>query len=229
MRFIGFTISQVGLVRHWLRERTPGWVPRAVLNGTGAAMSAMAGIVFFASKFTEGAWLLVLIIPALMLLFGRTELYYRVAGAQLGIGRLPDKPLCPPARSGPLVIVPVVAANLLTKIALETAMKIGGEVEAVCVDLDHSKTRALCDEWKRWDPGLELRVLPSPHRNLVPPVVGYVRSRLAAGRDVAVLLAEVQPRKRRHEILHNQRGVLLATALRARTDAIVATVSFRLK
>lgn len=229
--FIGFTISQVGLVRHWLQGRPPGWLPRALLNGTGAVMSAMAGVVFFASKFTEGAWLLVGIIPALMVLFARVEGYYRAAGAQLGIGEIPGRPLRPAAGAGdgPIVIVPVVAANRLTKVALETAMRMGGQVEAVCVDLDHSKTRALCAEWKRWDPGLPLRVLPSPHRNLVPPVVGYVRSQLATGREVTVLLAEVQPRRRRHEVLHNQRGLVLGSALRSRTDAVVATVSYKLR
>ena len=228
--FIGFTISQIGLVRHWVQGRPPGWLPRAVLNGTGAVMSALAGVVFFASKFTEGAWLLVGIIPGLMLLFARVEGYYRATGVQLGIGEIPGRPLRPSAGAGagPLVIVPVVAANRLTKIALETAMRMGGQVEAVCVDLDHSKTRALCGEWRRWEPGVPLRVLPSPHRNLVPPVVGYVRSQLATGREVTVLLAEVQPRRRRHEVLHNQRGLVLGSALRSRTDAVVATVSYKL-
>ena len=228
--FIGFTISQIGLVRHWVQGRPPGWLPRAVLNGTGAVMSALAGVVFFASKFTEGAWLLVGIIPGLMLLFARVEGYYRATGVQLGIGEIPGRPLRPSAGAGagPLVIVPVVAANRLTKIALETAMRMGGQVEAVCVDLDHSKTRALCEEWRRWEPGVPLRVLPSPHRNLVPPVVGYVRSQLDTGREVTVLLAEVQPRRRRHEVLHNQRGLVLGSALRSRTDAVVATVSYKL-
>src|SRR5262249_4311778 len=64
--FIGFTISQVGLVRHWLRERGRNWVPKVILNGTGAVLSAVAAVVFFASKFTEGAWLLLIIIPGLV-------------------------------------------------------------------------------------------------------------------------------------------------------------------
>jgi amino acid transporter len=227
--FIGFTISQVGLVLHWLRERPRGWLRRALLNGTGAVLSALAGFVFFASKFTEGAWLLLLIIPGLMVFFDRIEGYYREAGAQLGIGETPAAPVGPMPGQGPLVVVPVVAANRLTKIALETAMRMGGEIEPVCVDLDHSRTRMLTGEWDQWNPGLTLRVLPSPHRNLVAPVVGYVRDQLATGREVTVLLAEVQPRKRRQQILHNQRGVVLAAALRSRTDAVVATVSFRLR
>ncbi len=192
--------------------------------------NATVPIVFFASKFLEGAWLLIIIIPGLILLFARIEGYYRAAGAYLGIGEIPEPMSQPPSdRTSLLVIVPVVAANRLTKRALETAIKLGGQVEPVCVDLDHSKTRALCDQWQQWNPGLPLRVLPSPHRGLVAPIVGFVRTQLENGRDVTVLLAEVQPRRRRHEILHNQRGLVLAAALRSRTDAVVATVFYRLK
>ncbi len=226
--FIGFTISQAGLVRRWLSDRPHGWLPRAMLNGAGALLTALAATVFFASKFSEGAWLLLILIPALMLLFGRVEGYYVETGRQLGIGEQPP-PLRPPAaRLGQLVVVPVTGVNRLTSLALDTALRMGGEVHPVFVDVDHSAMRDLCAEWERWQPGLELLVLPSPHRSLVAPVVGYVRHHIEAGREVVVLLAEVQPRHRRQEILHNQRGVVLAAALRARTDAVVATVALRL-
>ncbi|MGN6336941.1 APC family permease, partial [Mycobacterium sp.] len=82
--FIGFTISQIGLVRHWRRQQHRGWLGKAVLNGSGATMTAVASVILFASKFSEGAWLLLLIVPALMLLFDRTERYYHRVGVQLG-------------------------------------------------------------------------------------------------------------------------------------------------
>ncbi|MBV9920990.1 MAG: APC family permease, partial [Pseudonocardia sp.] len=165
--FIGFTISQVGLVRHWLDTRSPGWLPRAILNGTGALLSALAAVIFFASKFTEGAWLLLLIIPALIALFGRIERYYRLTGEQLGVGQLPDRPARPRGAGTQLVLVPVSSANRLAKFALDNAQRMGGQVEAVCVDADHSVTRRLSEDWERWDPGTPLRILPSPHRTLV--------------------------------------------------------------
>ena len=84
--FIGFTISQTGLVRHWLQQRGRGWVGKAALNGTGAVLTAVAGVVLFASKFTEGAWLLLLLVPGLMLLFDRIERYYYHVAEQLGLG-----------------------------------------------------------------------------------------------------------------------------------------------
>jgi hypothetical protein len=226
--FIGFTISQTGLVRHWHQERGRGWVGKAALNGTGAVLTAVAAVVFFASKFAAGAWLLLLIIPGLMLLFARIERYYHRVGEQLGLGRLPAKPVPGPRPGGDvMIIVPVVTVSRVAERALQAAMSLAGEVVPVAVDIDSAATHRLCKQWRQWDPGVELRVLPSPHRTLVAPTVGFVRTQLHEGRLVTVLLAYVEPKRRRYAILHNQRGPLLAAALRARTDAIVATVTVR--
>jgi amino acid transporter len=212
--FIGFTISQTGLVRHWLQQRGRGWVGKAALNGTGAVLTAVAGVVLFASKFTEGAWLL-LLVPGLMLLFARIERYYYHVAEQLDLGRPPPKPVPGPSgKAGDaLVIVPVVTISKVVARALQAAMWVGGEVVPVAVDTD---------------PGVDLRVLPSPHRTLVAPAVGFVRTQVEKGRFVIVLLAYIEPRRRRYRILHNQRGPLLATTIRGRTDAIVATLPIRL-
>jgi amino acid transporter len=227
--FIGFTISQVGLVHHWYTHRSSGWIARATLNGSGAVLTAIAAVVFFASKFTEGAWLLLIIIPALIALFARIGRYYHDTGRQLGLGELPDKPSQPTRGDHDgIVIVPVVDVSRLSELALSTASRLGGDIVAVAVSLDPQTTSKLCARWKRWDPGTELRVLPSPHRNLVAPIVGFVENQMKHGHHVTVLIAEVEPSKRRYQLLHNQRGLVLAAALRSRTDAVVATVPFRL-
>jgi hypothetical protein len=101
-------------------------------------------------------------------------------------------------------------------------------VVQVTVDTDPDANRRLCELWKQWNPGVDLRVLPSPHRTLVAPTVGFVRTQVEQGRFVIVFLAYIEPRRRRYRILHNQRGPLLATTIRARTDAIVATLPIRL-
>jgi amino acid transporter len=225
--FIGFTISQTGLVLHWRRERRPRWLGKAVLNGTGAVLTAVAGVVLLASKFVEGAWLLVILVPALVLLFDRIERYYRRVGEQLGLGRIPAKPV-PGVDTHALVIVPIVAVSSVAERALQGAMRLGGEVVPVTVEVDPDSTRRLCNQWKEWDPGVELTVLPSPHRSLVAPTIHFVRTEIDKGRDVTVLLAQVEPRRWRHRLLYNQRGPILAAALRAHTNAIVATLAIRL-
>jgi amino acid transporter len=225
--FIGFTISQTGLVVHWRRERSRGWLGKAILNGTGAVLTAVAGIVLLASKFTEGAWLLLILVPGLILLFDRIERYYQRAGEQLGLGRIPPKPV-PGVDTQAMVVVPIVALSSVAERAVQAAMRLGGEVVPVTVEIDPDSTRRLCKQWKQWDPGLELKVLPSPHRSLVAPTVGFVRTQVEKGRDVTVLLAQVEPRRWRHRLLYNQRGPILAAALRARTNAIVATLAIRI-
>jgi amino acid transporter len=222
--FIGFTISQIGLVRHWAGQRPHGWLRRAVLNGVGAVLTAVAGVVLLTTKFLEGAWVVVVAIPLLMLLFDRIQRYYAAVGRELGLGEVP-----PPVRVGDsLVIVPVGEVSRLTQHALSAARALGHEVVAVAVHADPAKVRALRESWDRWNPGVRLDVVDSPQRSLVEPIVDYVRRAEEGGRQIAVLIPEAEPLHRRYQILQNQRGLLLAAALRARTDVVVCVVPYRL-
>ncbi|MET8423904.1 APC family permease [Nocardia sp. NPDC004860] len=223
--FIGFTISQTGLVRHWREVRGPGWLPRALLNGFGAVLTAVAGVVLMLEKFREGAWLLLIIIPALVLLFARTENYYAQVAKMLGLGRIPPAPA--PGTKTSLIVVPVVAVSALTEQALTTALRLDGEVVAVAVAIEPDSAKHLGAQWKKWDPGVPLMVLPAPNRSLVATLVGYVRKQTAKGHQVTVLLTQVETRRWWHRLLHNPRGPVLTAALRARTDAVVATLAVR--
>jgi len=167
--FIGFTISQTGLVRHWYRHRSPRWMLRAALNGTGAVLTATAAAVFIATKFASGAWVVVLTVPALMLLFSRVQNYYQAVGLELGAH--PHRPL--PAKR--LVIVPVGSISKLTQHALHAALSLGDDVIAVSVHPEAEQGAAFRAEWDHWNPGVRLDTLSSPNRSLVHPIVDYVR------------------------------------------------------
>jgi amino acid transporter len=222
--FIGFTISQAGLVRHWHGQRPPRWRLRAALNGTGAVLTATAAAIFVVSKFTSGAWVVVLTVPALMLLFARIQSYYQAVGLELDLGAHPPRPLA----ASSLVIVPVGSISKLTEHALHAALSLGDDVIAVSVHPEARQSAAFRAEWDRWNPGVRLDTLNSPHRSLVHPVIGYVRQAQHGGRQVAVLIPEIQPRRWRYRILQNQRGLLLATVLRASTDVVICTIPYRL-
>ncbi|MEU6341414.1 APC family permease [Streptomyces sp. NPDC046977] len=222
--FIGFTVSQTGLVRHWTGARPRGWLPRVLLNGLGAVLTALAGVILLTSKFLEGAWMVVIAVPLLMLLFARIERYYARVREELRPGQIPDAP----RRTDSLVIVPLGEVSRLARHALTAAMALGDEVVVVAVHCDPEKSRALLETWERWHPGVRLDVIESPHRSLVQPILAYVKRAAAGGRQVAVLIPEVEPRHRRYRILQNQRGILLATVLRARTDVVVCLVPYRL-
>ena len=222
--FIGFTLSQVGLVRHWRGERPPRWQARAAVNAAGASITAVAVCVLLGSKFLEGAWGVVLAIPLLMLLFHRTELYYAELGRELKLGMTPPRP----HRHESVVIVPTSKVSLLTEKALSAAVSMGDTVVAVSVAADDEERARIQLDWSQWACGIPLEVIVDRHRSLVRSVLRYVASIEDKDAVVTVLIPEIVPRKRYHEILHNQRGKLLATVLRARADVIVATLPFRL-
>ena len=225
--FIGFTISQTGLVLHWRRERGPRWLGYALLNGFGAVLTAVAGIVLLASKFTEGAWLLLILVPSLILLFDRIERYYQYAAVQLGLGKVPAKPVRG-VDTQSMIVVPIVAVSCVAERAVQAALRMGGEIVPITVEVDPDSTQRVVKQWQDWDPGVELTVLPSPHRSLVTPTINFVRSEIDKGRHVTVLLAQVSPKHWRHRLLYNQRGPLLEAALRTRTDAIIASLAIHI-
>ncbi len=222
--FIGFTISQVGLVRHWLAERSAHWQARVALNGTGAVMTAVAVVVFLVSKFLAGAWVVVVTIPLLILLFTRTESYYTAVARELKLGKTPP----PPRRRESVVIVPASTVNLLTQRAVGAAQSLGETVVAVAVGGDEEECEQIKREWDEWTCGVPIEVLLDRQRSLVRTVLRYVKSVEDEDATIVVLIPEIIPRKRRHEILHNQRARLLAAVLKARTDVVIAILPFHL-
>ncbi|MGW6143932.1 APC family permease [Streptomyces sp. NPDC055140] len=146
--FVGFTISQIGLVRHWSMQRPDGWLPRALINGVGAVLTAAAGIVLLATKFLAGAWIVVLIVPLLMLLFSRIERYYTRVRDQLSWDGTPPRP----ARSHSLVIVPLGRVDRVAAAALNAASSLGDEVVVVAVFDDRTKADAMRADWRDGTP-----------------------------------------------------------------------------
>jgi hypothetical protein len=166
----------------------------------------------------------VITVPALMLLFARIESYYTAVGRELDLSGTPP----PPAPTRSMVIVPVGSVSKLTEHALSAALSLADDVIAVSVWPDPDQCREFRAAWDRWDPGVRLETLVSPHRSLVHPMVAYVRQAAEGGRQIAVLIVEVQPRRWRYRILQNQRGLLLAAVLRAGTDVVICTIPYRL-
>ncbi|MGO9856459.1 MAG: APC family permease [Acidimicrobiales bacterium] len=230
--FIGFTLSQTGLVVHWRKLRPPGWRRRAVINGFGAVITAIATIVFLISKFTEGAWVVVIAIPAFIFLFLRIHAYYERARKELHIDETPMRP--EPKHT--LVIVPVNRVSRLTEHALCEAESLGQEVVAVTVVLrggdDASRdVDRLRRHWRRWDPGVPLKVLHTDYASVVQPIVAYIDEVRAEHPEyqIVVLIPVIRPDKWRYRLLHNQIDLVLSSALRSREDVVVARVSVPLE
>ncbi|MFH8290660.1 APC family permease [Streptomyces sp. NPDC018059] len=228
--FVGFTLAQTGMVVHWRRERGPRWRGKAVLNGFGALLTGVSAIVVTATKFHDGAWLVVVALPLLVAAFETVHRAYAVIGERLGLGRVPD---CP-HRDRSLVVVPVSSLSRLTSEALTAAVSLGDEVRAVTVchadPEDRAAAEALERDWALWNPGVPLVRLPSDRRTLGRPVAAYVRHIAAAspGTRVTVLIPEVEPARAWQRLLQNQRGAVVAHAVRKDTDAAVCRLRLRL-
>ncbi len=223
--FLGFTISQVGMVRHWRKGHQPRWRLRVALNGTGAVMTAIAVVVFLTSKFLEGAWVVVIAIPVMMFLFAYTENYYARAAHELRLGKTPPHP----RRRESVVIIPTSTVNVMTAKAVSCAMSLGETVVAVAVAGNEEECAEIKRAWDEWGPGIPIEVLLDPHRSLIRTVLRYIKSVENEDATICVLIPEIIPTKRRHEILHNQRGRLLEGVLKARTNVVIATLPFHLK
>lgn len=228
--FVGFTVAQVGMVRHWRRERGTGWRGKALLNGFGALLTGVAAVVVTVEKFTAGAWLVVVALPLLVAAFETVHRAYGRIGERLGLGRVPE----PPHRERSLVIVPVSTLSRLTSEALSAASSLGDEVRAVtvcCPDPeDRAVLHALERSWAAWDPGVPLVGLACERRSLGRPIAAYVRELAAIepGTRVTVLIPETEPEHLWQRLLQNQRGAVVAHAVRRETDAVICRLRFRL-
>jgi amino acid transporter len=221
--FVGFTLSQAGMVKHWHEQRTDGWFARACINGLGAVLTTAALAIELIGKFTEGAWLVVIVVPLLVLMFDRIHRVYDRIGEALELGQKPP----PPHRMNSLVVLPVAGLSRLTEEAVSTALSIGDEVRAVTVCFadpeDEHADVEFRNQWEAWRPNVPLITLRSVHRALGPPVVKYLR--MLEADDVhdrlVVLIAEVQPAHWWQWILYNQRGVILQRAIQRDTVNVV--------
>jgi amino acid transporter len=229
--FTGFTLSQSGLVVHWSRNRPPHWRRRATINGVGATATAVATMVFILTKFTEGAWVVVIAVPAFIFLFTSIHRYYRRVGRALGLGDIPGRPQVRPT----MVVVPVAAVSRLAQYAVGEALSISEHVIAVTVVLEDAdgstgRGRELEQQWARWNPGVPLRVLHTEYASVAEPVVAFIDS-LCEHHDkqIVVLIPVVLPDKLRYEFLHNHYDLVLSAALRGHPDVVSARISMPLE
>jgi amino acid transporter len=232
--FLAFTLSQAGMVRHWWRIRGPHWGKSAVVNGLGAFVTGVTVVVVLVAKFTEGAWLTLLFIPLTLLLFhGVRRHYHNIAlAAQCTVPITPQNHARPP-----IVVVPLDRWNSMSKHALEFACKLSPEVIGVHVEPGEKAEAGLLEEdWERYvagpyraagENGPCLKVLASPYRFVVVPVVQYILelAEKQAERRILVVIPEMVEEKWYEYFLHNQRARLLEWTLLAKGNDRIYTVA----
>jgi len=233
--FTSFTISQAGMVRRWhrLRDQESGWAHRAAMNGFGACLTAVVAVVVVSTKFTQGAWIVALVIPALVLLFYSIHRHYRRvapffepanAATLERLGQLADSP---PRTT---VVLFVSQVNELTARSLSFARALSPDsVHAVTIKGDEESLDRLEDHWAELGIDVPLRVIESPFRELVRPALAYIRS-LEPGPShlVTVIIPEFVVQHWWEAFLHNQNALRLKGALLLVPWVVVVSVPYHL-
>jgi amino acid transporter len=222
--FLSFTLSQAGMVRHWLKEERPA--PHHIfLNGLGAVVTGIVTVVIAVSKFTHGAWMVIVLIPLIVLGLRRIHCHYAEVGAQLSLAgarrpRLGKNP----------VVVLVAGIHKGVVEAVEYARSISPDVTALTVDLDPTQTSRLRLRWAEWAPDIPLVVLESPYRSILQPVLEYVdrMERQGEGKYLTVVIPEFIPAKWWQHFLHNQTALLLKAALLFKPGKVSVSVPYHL-
>jgi len=223
--FISFTLSQAGMVRHWLVERGAGWQRRLVVNGVGGIVTAAVTLVIGMTKFSHGAWIVVFLIPLMVLAFRAVHRHYELVAAELSLDHLAEEP---PVSNTVLVLVGDLHMGVIK--ALRYAQSLTPNPKAVFVEVDPSWTQRLEERWTKGGCGVPLIVLSSPYRSMLGPLLQYIDriTRQAPNSVVTIVIPEFVPRRWWQHLLHNQTALLVKGALLFRRGVVVVDVPFHL-
>lgn len=225
--FLSFTLSQAGMVIRHVRFKKQGWFPSVCISSFGAFVTLIVLCVITFTKFTHGAWIVVLLIPLHVAWFRLTRSHYRQAAAQLAL--VDEMDISKPIKH--TVIVPISGIHNGVIDALKYAKSIAKDVRVVYVELEEAATDRMKATWKRLNSGLPLVVLPSPYRSVVRPIIDYVRNVEKECDDdiVTVVIPEFVTARWWHGIFHNQTALMIRTALLFEKNKVVTSVRYHLR
>ena len=224
--FLSFTLSQASMVRRWLRLKEEGWWWRWWFNALGAIVTGLVMITIAATKFTDGAWLVVLLIPTLVGVFVLVHRHYEEVAVQLSLDGLG-----PPAPMTNTVLVLVGDIHRGVVKAIQYAQTLSPNAKAVYVETDPERTRRLEEKWGKYGMGAPLIVLTSPYRSLLGPLTEYIDHLQEQGENhvVTIVLPEFIPARWWQLGLHNQTAFLIKGAMLFRKNVIVTDVPYHLR
>ena len=224
--FLSFTLSQAGMVKRWLIKRGPHWRKKLVVNGIGAVTTAIATTIIASTKFMHGAWIVIVLIPLLIMMFRGIRSHYKAVTEQVSLSRGHRPPI--PRRN--IVLIPIGGVNRAVIRAVDYARSRPGEIRAVLVDTDSEETAKAEMQWAQWGCGVNLIVLPSPYRSILGSLLDYIEEILEKEPEswITVVIPEILPARWWQNILHNQRALMLKAALLFKDRVVLTDVPFHL-
>ena len=242
--FLSFTLSQAGMARHWwkLRQRATeqttsteptlqydrGWRWKLAINGIGAICTAVVTLIFAITKFVDGAWIIVLLLPAIVISFFAVHHHYRNLARDLS---LEDYGQPPPAKRH-RVIVPVAGVHQGTLEALDYALSLSDDVTAVHISIDAEQTAIMKRKWDGWGKGVRMVIIDSPYRTFFEPFLQYVDgicAILQPNERITIVVPQFTPKKWWHNLLHTQTAFWLRFALLSKRGIVITEVPYQVR
>ncbi len=228
--FIDFTISQTGMIRHWLRERSPGWRRRLAINAFGAVLTGVVAIIVTSVKFFDGAWLVLVLIPVLVGIMSFIHRQYALQERELEVR---DEGVLPGPHREQRVVVPVNGINRTVVQALNFGRALTHDVRGVYVTDDLDVADALRARWERQLPDIPLVIVESPFRAVISPFVAYLDILDQAwppDKEAPITIVVLPEYVARHwwdRLLYNQTAKRLKAELVGREHTVIADVPYR--
>lgn len=243
--FLSFTLSQAGMAHRWLkigrlnpedevRERSsflrydPGWRWKMIVNGFGAICTAIVMMIFAITKFRDGAWVVLILIPVLVSGFYAIHRHYLRLADDLSLSDF----IPPPRLTQQHVILPISGVHKGTLKALRYAQSLSQDISAVYVAIDNEQTQRIQERWQRWTEDVPLVVIDSPYRELMHPLVSYIEALVAKNQPeevITVVVPEFVPSRWWHNFLHMQNATWLRWALRHVPGVVVVDVPYQVE
>lgn len=243
--YLSFTLSQTGMATRWFRSSRlkpgetfqghgmplrfdPKWKVKMFINGLGAVATAIVMMVFAITKFREGAWIVLVLIPTLIALFVWIHRHYRTVASSLSLENYGEPP---PYMARHRVIVPMSGVHQGALAALRYARMLSHDVTAVHVSIDPIETEKLREKWETWGRGTRLVIVDSPYRLFLEPLLNYVREILSsrqANETITIIVPHFIPGKKIYNALHMQTAEMLRRELLSTPGVVITEVPYQI-
>lgn len=240
--FLSFTLSQAGMARRWHKSgqlapdqtiqeagstvhHDPRWRLKMVVNGLGAVATALVMMVFAVTKFREGAWIVLVLIPLVVMIFLAIHRHYKELASILSLEGYQPQPHVSRQR----VVMPISGVHRGTLAALRYARTLSNDVTVIHVSIDPANAEKVQQKWEFWGEGVRLVILESPYRLLMEPLLQYIDriyENCQPNEIITVVVPEFVPRRRWENLLHTQTALTLRLALRSKPGIVVTDVPY---
>lgn len=227
--FLSFTVAQFGLLRRWKRVKDKSWQAKFAINLIGTVISAVVAVIFAVTKFTSGAWVVLIVLPLIVLFSCLIKKHYVEVANSLRI----DPKVTRPEQHHIVSIVLVSGIHRVVNNTVSFAKSLGSEVIAVYVGFDDESIERMEHKWEEWGEPCRLVVLRSSYRSILEPITRFINTmeKWEGGKPdhIHIIVPQFIPKKWWHNILHNQNALLLRAWLFRHKDVIITTVPYHLE